>query len=118
MKDKERIQELEEFNAKLEYELKTFVKPGPKAEMDELERRRLIMKNVKKEIDKDEAVAKAKQYDKNMSELEHKVAEKEAVKKKEEADRQEKEKRAADAKKANEDANSDFLGNLQTFKVE
>ena len=60
MKEKERNQELEEFNAKAEHEIKTFVKPGPKAEMDEMERRRMIMKNVKKEIDKDEAVAKAK----------------------------------------------------------
>lgn len=42
------------------------------------------MKNVKKEIDKDEAIAKQKMYDKKMTELEQKLSEKEAQKKKEE----------------------------------
>jgi|DEB19_MinimDraft_2_1074335.scaffolds.fasta_scaffold10794_1 hypothetical protein len=36
------------------------------------------MKNVKKEIDKDEAIAKAKSYERKMSELEQKASEKEA----------------------------------------
>lgn len=41
------------------------------------------MKNVKKEIDKDEAAAKAKLYERKMSELEQKANEREAQKKKE-----------------------------------
>lgn len=49
--------------------------------MDELEKRRMIMKNVKKEIDKDEALAKEKFYQKKMSELEQKVIDRDSNKK-------------------------------------
>ena len=50
--------------------------------MDELEKRRMIMKNVKKEIDKDEALAKEKFYQKKMSESEQKVIDRDSNKKK------------------------------------
>ena len=56
MKDKERAKELEEFNAKTGIEeVKTTEKKGPATDADELEKRRMIMRNVKKEIDREEA---------------------------------------------------------------
>ena len=76
------------------------------------------MKNVKKEIEKDEAIAKSKMYDKKMSELEQKASEKEAQKKKEEILQAEREKQLEAKKKAAADDQSDFLGNLVTYKVE
>lgn len=84
MNNNERAKELEDFNAKASEELKGHSAPKTGAPMDELEKRRQIMKNVKKEIDKDEAIAKAKSYERKMSELEQKASEKEAQKKKEE----------------------------------
>lgn len=93
MNNNERAKELEDFNAKASEELKGHSAPKMGAPMDELEKRRQIMKNVKKEIDKDEAIAKAKSYERKMSELEQKASEKEAQKKKEESLQAEREKK-------------------------
>lgn len=93
MNNNERAKELEDFNAKASEELKGHSAPKTGAPMDELEKRRQIMKNVKKEIDKDEAIAKAKSYERKMSELEQKASEKEALKKKEEILQAEREKK-------------------------
>lgn len=93
MNNNERAKELEDFNAKASEELKGHSAPKTGAPMDELEKRRQIMKNVKKEIDKDEAIAKAKSYERKMSELEQKASEKEAQKKKEEILQAEREKK-------------------------
>ena len=93
MNNNERAKELEDFNAKASEELKGHSAPKMGAPMDELEKRRQIMKNVKKEIDKDEAIAKAKSYERKMSELEQKASEKEAQKKKEEILQAEREKK-------------------------
>lgn len=93
MNNNERAKELEDFNAKASEELKGHSAPKTSAPMDELEKRRQIMKNVKKEIDKDEAIAKAKSYERKMSELEQKASEKEAQKKKEEILQAEREKK-------------------------
>ena len=93
MNNNERAKELEDFNAKATEELKGHSAPKMGAPMDELEKRRQIMKNVKKEIDKDEAIAKAKSYERKMSELEQKASEKEAQKKKEESLQAEREKK-------------------------
>jgi len=46
----------------------------------ELERRRMIYKNLRKELDKDEQVAKEQKYEKRMEELEHKASLKQAQK--------------------------------------
>ena len=93
MNNNERAKELEDFNAKASEDLKGHSAPKTGAPMDELEKRRQIMKNVKKEIDKDEAIAKAKSYERKMSELEQKASEKEAQKKKEEILQAEREKK-------------------------
>ncbi len=93
MNNNERAKELEDFNAKASEELKGHSAPKTGAPMDELEKRRQIMKNVKKEIDKDEAIAKAKSYERKMSELEQKASEKEAQKKKEQILQAEREKK-------------------------
>lgn len=78
MNNNERAKELDDFNAKASEEIKSHLAPKTGAPMDELEKRRQIMKNVKKEIDKDEAIAKAKQYERKMNELEQKASDKEA----------------------------------------
>ena len=62
---------------------------------DELEKRRMIMKNLRTQIDKDEAVARQKKYDAKVNEMDSKMKQKE----RQEADRLYEENQAREAKK-------------------
>ena len=83
-----------------------------------LERRRQIYKNVRKDIEKDEEAKKEQLYQRKMTELEKKAQERELSK--QEQQQLEAERAAASLKQKQEKENESksFLDNIKTFKID
>ena len=84
----------------------------------ELDRRRMIYKNIRKEINENEQVAKQKAYSEKMSALEAKMQQKDLERR---AQQEQASLEAAAAEKRRKEAlnkNKNFLDNLEAFNVE
>jgi hypothetical protein len=124
MKDEKRQQELEEFNKRLEakpeennlYSQFKRMDDGKKnlSAEEELEKRRQIYKNVRKELGKDEAAKKEEAYTQKMASLELKSNQKEQDRKQSALEEQERERTAA----SKQQESKNFLDNIKTYNVD
>ena len=128
MKDQKRQEELKDFNQRFgeskaaqgddlynQFRKMDAEKKNPDSE---LERRRQIFKNVRKEIARDENIKRENTYKEKMASLEQKSKQKDIERKQKEQEQAELEMQKQAETKAKEEASANFLDGIKSYKIE